>query len=218
MLVVEVDDVEVELTALEEGVLTGEEDDDADDNVEETALVDDIVGLVDDVVFVEITPVEEPGLVDEAKVAEDAKPVEDAGLVEEDAGLVEEVVPLDGRTLAEAVVLVDETAPVAEVVESVLEIVELPDETWTNLSCDGGTTADDVATPDVAVLADATLDVALTLGIDEDDGTAAFWYMFKRLGPPQYSVALPEQTMLHVVTAGESPATSVEPVLMTLPQ
>lgn len=210
MLEVEVDDVEVELIALEEGVLTKEED------VGETALVDDIVALVDSVVFTEDTlvveiPVEEPGLVDDAKVAEDARP-------EEDAGLIEEVVPIDGRTLAEAAVLADDTGPVAEEVESVVEIVELPDETWATLFCDAGTTADDVATPDVVVLGLAKLGVALMLGVEEDDGTVAFWYMFKRLGPPQYSVALPEQTMLHAVIAGEPPATSFEPILIELPQ
>ena len=128
--------------------------------------------------------------------------------------------PVDSKTLVEAVVLVDDTTPIvgaAEVVEDVLETAELPGLTWTTRFCGEGT-GDDMATPEDVVLIYATLDAVLTLATEEDDVTAAFWYMFKRLGPPQYSEALPEQITLHVVTAGESPATSTEPVLMTLPQ
>lgn len=43
-------------------------------------------------------------------------------------------------------------------------------------------------------------------------------YMFRRLGPPQNSVALPLQIMLHCVTFGVVPPTSTEPALMVLPQ
>ena len=179
--------------------------------VEEAECIEE-VAFVEEAAFVKEAPVEEVAFTEEAVPDEEA-PVETAELVKE-------VVPVDNKTLAEAVVLVDDTTPAvgaAEVVEDVVETAELPGVTWTTRLCAEGT-GDDTATPEEVVLMYATLDAVLTLVIEEDIVTAAFWYMFKRLGPPQYSEALPEQIMLHVVSAGESPATSTEPVLMTLPQ
>lgn len=279
LLAVELDDVEAEVSELDKGVLTGDDDSDADEDVIETAIVENIpvlvddavfveevpvederlvedegpvedAELVDDVLFVEKVPVEDERLVEDAAVVEDAGAVEFAGLVEdagieevagdvedagvvdftglvedaafaEDSALVEELEPVDSKALVEAIPIGDDTTPVVvatDIVEDIFKIVELPDATWTTLFCDAGAMVVDVATPKDVVLENATLDAALTLATEEDGVTITFWYMFKRLGPPQYSEALPEQTMLHVVTAGEPPATSAEPALITLPQ
>jgi hypothetical protein len=53
--------------------------------------------------------------------------------------------------------------------------------------------------------------------LDEDE-TRATLYIFKRLTPPQYSLALALHTMLHPVCAGVVPATRPAPGLITLPQ
>jgi len=50
------------------------------------------------------------------------------------------------------------------------------------------------------------------------DTTAATSYMLRRLGPPQYSVALPLQSILHIVTSGVAPPTRLEPALIEFPQ
>ena len=50
------------------------------------------------------------------------------------------------------------------------------------------------------------------------DTTAAASYMLRRTLPPQYSLALPLQTMEHPVTPGVAPPTRLEPALMLFPQ
>ena len=77
---------------------------------------------------------------------------------------------------------------------------------------------------------DVDVAVELTLPVVEDpiievlvvevllDTTAATSYMLRRLLPPQYSLALPLQTIEHPVTPGVPPPTRLEPALIVFPQ
>ena len=53
---------------------------------------------------------------------------------------------------------------------------------------------------------------------EELETIAAAWYMFKRLRPPQYSLALAAQMMLQPSTLGTELVWFTEPALITLPQ
>lgn len=62
--------------------------------------------------------------------------------------------------------------------------------------------------------------VRLVLAIRLVDAVAvAFWmYMLRRFDPPQNSLELYLQTILHPVTSGVFPATSAEPLPIVFPQ
>jgi hypothetical protein len=53
---------------------------------------------------------------------------------------------------------------------------------------------------------------------DETEMIGAYWYMFKRTGPPQYSFGFALHAISHPLTAGIVLSSGTEPALITSPQ
>jgi hypothetical protein len=53
---------------------------------------------------------------------------------------------------------------------------------------------------------------------DVDETIGAYWYMFKRTRPPQYSFGFALHTISHPLTVGIVLSSGTEPALITSPQ
>ncbi|KAL8777031.1 MAG: hypothetical protein Q9213_008038, partial [Squamulea squamosa] len=171
--------------------------------VEKEALEEDEEVLVDD--FEDVDDVMEEEALDE-ELVEDPEVVPE---LEVDIGevvfVVDEIVDIVGVRLELVLVLVREDVVIEEDVEAteeatVVEDVLRIDET------------DPVFVDDCTEV--ARLGEAVLLDVDV---LIAFWYMLRRDGPPQYSVALALHNMLHCVSTTEAPGTFAEPALIVFP-
>lgn len=144
--------------------------------------------------------------------------VVDVLVLEVEVGL--EVV--DWRLEEEVVVLVrvgevDEADEVDELILEVVEVLEVVAAAPDVVEEDFDVVEELVVVLDVVAAAPEVVDESEDL-VEDELAAIPFLYMFRRLGPPQYSVLSALQTMLHCVMAGVFPATKVDPAWIVLPQ
>jgi hypothetical protein len=118
----------------------------------------------------------------------------------------------DETALEELVELVVDVEEAARVVEDPVEEIELL------LEVEGTVFVVVEALVESELLTDDVDEATVERAEVELETTAAAWYMFNRLRPPQYSSALAAQTMLQPSTLGTELVWFTEPALITLPQ
>ncbi|KAL8771536.1 MAG: hypothetical protein Q9209_002978 [Squamulea sp. 1 TL-2023] len=180
------------------------DDFDVVDEVEEEVLEEDeeevIVDDLDDADEVE----EEKGLDEE--LVEDLDVVSEAEVdIGEVVFVVDEIVDVVGIKLELVLVVIRKVGVIEEDVVAIEEDTVVEDEV----------VAEDT---ELVVVDDWTKFARLgEVELPDVDVPIAFWYMLRRDGPPQYSVALALHIILHCVSADEVPGTSTEPALIVFP-